>query len=1387
MKIDIISGEIQYSEAIREFISFLDRYAKGQLSADDLNKCPKFEEEKVLSFIWGDDASNLLQPTDEKYIYYKYLFSNCLDIRSDGLLQCDSYLPQNILGLFVYILRCFSYGDTPKKTNIDEYFRDKRPLYDYLIENKDSLFVKFTGDVAIILFKFMRGEEHKLSISFQELLDSYGIETSSIYDQSLVNKLKDIIDKIKRKDFESFSVKEFFEMTNVFGHKVTTFPNILKGEEVEGYKIEEDDLTMLKNNILECIDQHFVENNVNDSNILEVLAKYNSIECKIIREDIFTITSFDDFPFADIHKIVNINSGYCYTYDYLAKILIMNEGVLKIDATNLDEETRTNLGKAMGTYFFKHQQLFKEFLLEDILSLISKNSLGHVPKELSALNTTNTSESYDETILQNFFVYMIKDYKADIETEFVKKMMLTSGGTLIDLIGLLGYTLYSDDIANLDETNQGGQFFQISNYCLEKINELLKNSCIKIPELQKILDGVSSTCIHGIGVQCLELYVKYREYINNVLGELESDMDSDFANKLFQNLAIDKTKYKKNELVEILSRQFALPSFIMYTPISVLHTTGYNYMVIIRNDNLINRHNLLNKYLITVLAEGKPTKKMCMIDCSNTFSIPAVFRSALDMMSPAFMYEIVSADINDNQCNYCTYIFKQEHNMDNDFLISIMRSTYTFQNHRALRFLLFTEYTKNMINILKDSPPSDLYNTLKSISQNPIYDIITLEDIKLPLKLFTVLDLTDKNGHMYGNSTNPDFKSDLHVDLLENIINLQYQPVLIENQTDKKPGILLASKGKDITRQYQYCKILATMLYPNVYMKNVEYFPISNDNDEYYSYNKKMFPLFENYFLNLHGQASTIMTRVFKNLKFVMKSDGTAIEFNKKDFPNQYKSKTNSDSILVDVTIRKIVMKLAEINLVNASIVVKDLFEIYQSTVAHISFLKDDNQDKKIYNVIADGLENLVNEILSRMRIFMLCTSSYYGSILPSNDHSYLGVWNIDENLEFTSNRNLYYKTWSSIIDKTKINPFVLDFGVINNLHERYQKVIGYMIHAICFLTMFPCVYQYHFTEINNELHLLMHMEKKIKEATNELFRTKYSNAPETYRLLVEMEASFNVFVETFHYYNDYMKLDDDSHPLKHKLNDVQESCRERFDYLAKIEIMKLHQHRMTQFKYFEDIICNLFDDILISYTGLPVENLNFELTSDQTNTIAIFKNYIQKSREADVNQIYSDNMIDLIHNMNKDVFMMNLQDFYLGCLFHKKEQDEEMTFNVEKEKVYKVIKDFWDIVTSKQAPSVKQIQIDTLINSLQNNFTSQNRTSEPFIEIDNKMKEEMTALQVALTKSNLYYKDGMITLFNYRISWIKSIKDNNKFEAEANLMIEVIKVTKVAIEQNKH
>lgn len=1395
MGIDIIT--LQPGDPNRRLEAFKSLFDLiRNFEAKTLTDAQKTMAPKQFSFVPGDTTDGLLSP--EHPIYRKYEHQLLTDLVSyyNELFQISGFMriESHILALYIYILQAFNYSFEHYDDSVDSHINlNKKSLYDIvsiISEKKYSAseipgYTDFMQKLAEILYV------HQAEASISRLEDQFYVLlqqlNANIIDTNVVNRMKAIINHIKHSEYEKFTVGEFFEMTTIFGKtNGSVYSLIFEYATIERETFNNPkEVCEVRQSLLSFMRTHFVED-VNQATMADVLKSYNPKNCTVIREDLMTLVSFKDFPFSDIYEIARVSDEHCYTYNYLAKMVVMNNGILNINSYVSNYE---KLGADMGTFYFKHPKIFKDFLEQDIVALYDKvkdKLLDDARKYFTPFIPSEPQTNLTQQNFQEFFTYILSRHNVNLNTTTVEMLMLKGGSSIMDLIGLLGYICYSDDIVNMDQ-NENADHFKRSSYCIGLMREFLgtyklNSVAMNNKSLEDIIN--SNECIHGIGTKLMEFYVNCMYYVTVILNKVESVLidpahtdrknPKSFTSILLKALGINA---ESQDAIAELKSNFQVAPFMVEIPQSMM-STGFSYMTVVRDDNVIGEHPILNRYVVTAFNIWG-SMKTTLIDCTQTFMSPRVKKTTMDYMQAYNAYSIFQYDM--THVSQLTTTLIQN---DIDLLINLIRVSYTFQRHRALRFKLFIEYTKNMIEIISLSPSSpnaELYQRIKYIADQPTYDIINLMETKLPLKHLTILDLST-SSHMYGNSMlkSPIFQT-YYVDTLESIINMPYQPN--NNNPKELPGVFLMHRGGvNIRRQYEYCKVLATMLYRNVNLSNVSFLPLFNEN-QYSNYNKKMYPLFENYVLNIFGQSSLFNVRMFKNLKFVvqlgeatqdieltMLSSVNVLDTILENHPNKQE--------LVD-SLGFILGELKKLNMITA-------IEVLEKLMSYGDLLKIYKSHNALKSVLG-GLIKLINDILATIRIFMYTVITYYSIIMPANDESFNGLWLIPYLVTAKANEkdNVWLNEYTEGGDRIQSN------YIIGSIRGKYHMIINDIMNITCSHGNLPNILQYHFTEINKDIHFLKYLDQRVTEEVSIKLNDESisENVKSNFSHVVRMGVAFKILKESIPYYSDHNKSDNTVLQLLE--SDYAESQREVFDYLAKIDIMKKHNLRMVQFIQLENILCNIFDNILSTYT-YSVAGMNFDLT-DPIN-MNFCKTILAKSKGPDfLHFIWNDFMKKcIVNNQYHDVPFIIFQKVYFSCLDKKADLDRAHQLQVEKEKIFNKIRDTWLAMNNQ---SISKEELQKVLKALNDTFTPyqpaypntrQTKQSSCSVAFNALLKLINTYTEQCSKDGNYNdrlerYKIAQKT-FEYTYNWIQSMREEEEFHKHMDSLIRMVETTCNAI-----
>lgn len=1042
-----------------------------------------FEGEKIQAFNLAslEDYTNIIKAEFNKY--YKFKSSE----------KINKYITCFLLFLFKNIKCEFTNNIS---ISLYDYVYEK---YDYIINNiYNNELHDIISKIVDILMRFSKTQDPDLKFELQELLDT---NLKSQLSEDVLRKRFDIVYKINERKINEILLRDLTldPITKEIKEEhcpFTLYQYLFKDSgKTEANYLEDLNIPKAK---LENIIREKLPNESN-SELKTILEKYNPDKCTVVKEDLFLMTEFRDYTLDDIDKFINIGDiGYCFTYDYLIYSMIDKLGLPDIKGASIKSE---ELLDALVTYYNSSDNETKK----NINTLLISKSI------------VQENNQFD---IKDIFTKLLNgSFKEEKIEESVHELLKYSCGSIFDLIGLFGFTLFSDDITQFDNK---ADLFWISRYCIEIFSDFIKEiQNIKITEnvslfdfltnidtnIKTLFNDLGSTCIHGIGNKCLEFYIKTLKYRESYKSKL---INEDTENITLKNwgLNLENKEYTKKIFVEDILK---IPPFLYRAP-EYLKKHGIAYITCIKFEtDKIQKEDV---YAIKGYSESGKLFKIATF-YSGQYDMDNIFIKKTDMIiTPA------TTDLE---------LFKSFHtniNLDFGLLKDLLSISYKFQKHRVPMFKVFKEYTLNLCSILTGPNPQNRYDTLKTMKDNKYMNLETLEENIIPIKYLCAVEIDQSTSyHMYANSQSEQFNKTkkYYITYLDQLVKLEYQP----HSEKEEPIIQNPENRTDITRGYLYSKLLEYMLYdnlslnPNIHKKygKVVTFKFAEYVQEEYS-------KFENYYLKLNGQSTNFRNGLFSNLTIEINTETIhKNEFSKLKYSTKLKELAAGDPNKLEALI-KIFDYLSAIDAINGPIILHNI------TIEML------NQPANIYKFLRDIFEKLLVNIIKRLRCFMSLIISYYSVILPSNklDNSYR--WQIDE---LTDINNNFTKIWLNE-DLLKYNIFFIKkyYDILNDLLLYITK------YGNTFMT-----FVYHFTELDREIYLLKYFGKDLTK-------------------LQENVKNFFKYYDDTKYYHEILEKPNDFTLLK---NERQEGDNLYNEYLTKCKLLETHKQAMFEFNHFENIL----------------------------------------------------------------------------------------------------------------------------------------------------------------------------------------------------------------------
>jgi hypothetical protein len=1129
----------------------------------------------------------------------------------------------------------------PESDNLYEYIKNFQTEFDPTIRQFAQKIIDYIG-------KFASNNNANLKYEFCEYIKNT-VKPDKI-PEDITKKLEELVELINTGKFNEIKINDLFRLKSTeTGQKYKGLLDHLNKTPPQ----DPPNLAVIKTKLEEYIKSLKIPSYIDDQGTVkpipqgatydQILAPFETIKCTEVREDILTGIEFAELTINELHTFINYqNKGYCYTYDYIALKMINERSKPKLDI----EIPHVALADLLAKYYAyaASTDSLDDFLraYDEMRSNYTdtniKNKLVEIKKtDIETFRKTPNPPPNPPnppqvppkfTEIYNVFIYILdpseSGFAKAIEQADITQLCKTSIGTIFDLIGLFGYTLLSDDITVGD--NADGSKFSIAKNCslilldlFDKLETLeLKETLLKISfkytnmsgiqetSIGIVLGKMQNTCIHGVGNEAmryffLALKVKNR-YINS-LKEKILTKDSATLKELqdygYSEGSTLETQADQEAAKQFLNDTFIDPPFIKNVPRELMNTQ-FAYVTCIRQDKMHNYNPLACRYSVVGYTIDGDFSYLCEISSTMTYVKDQNPNSALDFLNKSGNFTIGTHSMcRDYAKGEMFTNFLQTHR---NYLREMIKISYVFQKNRVPLFKVYKEYVLNICTVMSNKQAQTLLTNLYNKKQ---YDVINMEDTGFPVKYLTgivIENTSDNSAHLYGNSkltntakkTNTDVtEAKYYVTTLDNIANLKYVP-----DDDKKAIIKLPETGQDITRPFNYAKLLASMLYPDMYFQECT-IRISSNYKVFSEHVQRKWSLFESYYHNVNGQSSQFRQLMFSSLTFKYKTSNpntynktkTKGQFSRMKFKISGKSGVEElvDAMIADDSRKdklnnpldkpRLISDLEAmfdyfetIDAINAPIILGKILYKFNEIKGYIAKPPPAPPPAPVYPELIEYLDDAILSIITCMRFWMAHTIHYFKNVLPSNgyhDKVNTNRWKVEEKFKD------YEMEWNVINpeDLVKHENFII-------IGRKYYLVLEGVIDIIIQHGYDPSTYQYHFTEIQKELYLIKYLATQLRSNDDsDNANVAILGLPTQPKFVEIFKKSQDVINEIIPFYKDkndyYTEIDTKDEIFKQA--DYQEGIRTRFEYLLKIELVKMHEARMQQYAYFENLLANIF------------------------------------------------------------------------------------------------------------------------------------------------------------------------------------------------------------------
>ena len=1039
----------------------------------------------------------------------------------------STYISKPTVCFFTFLMQCIK--------------RDQSILYDLCFDpiNKNveiasnSFTSQYISKIIDLLMKFSKNNETSGKFAFYDHIKS--VMKIEVPDQ-IKNRIKSFKD-MTVDDLETLPIIDLYVLEDDQGNK---YPSIMETDDFMPKNIW-DYLNTL--NIPYLLDYHTDTYDTLKSDlekkktIKKNLSTLNPVKCTVIQEDIYTLTPFKEFTLQNLNSYFQI-SGRCYTFEYIGDMMFASKGIVDFNGAKVpkylpqifaryythgkDDDGKLLINKFIEQYNALHESLKSNFA-----------SVSPMPAKLTPSSDTLEKDVEDRVD------YILNKLQGELANQTITKVIERTAGTIFDLFGLFGYTLISDYMyvqANNQERDGTEITFEVSTKCAAKLTEMVENLIqlgINMQDLsvnektfKDLMSGIAETCIHGTGHQFMKFFIlatvqkhayvtKMKELIETLYNHDDEKPIQDVVNMLGK---LGYTKPGKFHdfptLFAFIDDVFKDPPFLIEAP-SSFKKFGYMYLTCFRDD--LNHSNMLNtEYTVKAYtAQGEPLN-ICYILCRNCYVNSckpddlSCFNTHAYNVNKSYNHEFLA--FAGKQSAELTKVIES----DNTLLMKLVRIPYVFQRNRYELFDIYSEYVLNICKVCSDDKK---YEPLRKLYQHTSYDYIEMENIAFPMKKFCAIGKYVENNvgkHIFEAGFNYEDPSNTSAPL-DSIARLTYQP---GDQPTDPPCVRFPINRQIITHEYQYYKLLSSMIYPDLHFDNIFQVP------EYpkYQQNRSVLKLddaiilnkcafFEKYYHLVFGQSSQLRQILFSNIKLTI---GTQT-WEKGQF-SRMKFKDHKEIINI---IGMTTVQANDGNLVRMFTDFCDLLESIDGiNCFHIlpKLIKCKNNfivyHSSVSAKVKTGLKNIIKDIEMRMEFAILLMREFYEFVLPNNNTTLQNKW-----------------------PKYPFDNFNSEHGdAATHFVNKYRNILNAVIDiTIQHGHQIPSL-QYNFTEIQKEVYLIKHF--KDKKDTE--------------------------IIKFFNYYNGY---------VKDKNKDKQELDKLVFEYKTKVKLIELHETMMQYLAVIENLL----------------------------------------------------------------------------------------------------------------------------------------------------------------------------------------------------------------------
>lgn len=984
--------------------------------------------------------------------------------------------------------------------------------------------------------------------------------------EEVKNKKSALVSKIINKEWSEIKIADVFVIAD--GNE--TFPS-LYGDLQKMQRRDGINLEMYEENkdwmlpLLEFLSKKMhVKANANTMSqpknvvdrLLLLLPDINTTLCTKVDTNALMLEEFKDYTLNNVDGYVNIRSGHCYSYFTLALNIIQRGGIIETPQLKpLNIEERTKIVNGVITYL----EHLDEANFGDLIKSLKQYSTTDVTPILQRFEKANVDELIDELLsrtipIGEFINFMVDKYSKTLAFQSVQKIFKYSCGTILDLIALLGYILWSDDITAFHNTD--GKRFNISLYCqgvflglLEELDKLIDNDnnttvmdqlkTLKFSEKSfgDIIKSITDTCIHAVGASLMRFYLEAYETVKDIVFDKDTRCMPAQSN------------------IEMMAKMFKLaPMFIEmpeeYNQYFEIDIAKKQYLTCARHDAIIGKNPNIERCVVMMISKtgSKYVGRINNISSYNSECNGVLTDYIIPTRTPQYV-DIVGYDSGDYTLpKYMNYA------KDENLTVKLLGIPAQFMQQRKALFKTFADYVLHITKLMV-SLDSDKSNTMKEMFNTEYFDMIEASYKKSEVpKYFTLLNL--ESGTMMLNSKfevpkesnvaeykTQSGKSKYHIDSFESFLQNGY----IMSEEDKRAKVSLMPRNIDVTRQYQYAQLLSRMLH----LERDKYYLCHRDN---YSHDfvKQVFLSFETYYQRASRRILEIRTAPFVTMEVTIngtKFDRSTIANKRQTFIKAVKELAGEEKSVEErnVLALSLMNLIMNIDMLSASKHINDM-------ITHMS---------KSWNTkTAELITTIYNDVVSRLCITWIMYASYRMRVSNRDNLKHFYLFKQYELMQLVDGKNYSY--------------FISDIKLL--LKKKSQSLTVNNVMLMDYISQISPhgiaddLYKFHFSEIDNELYFLEDLRSRISKSETENnadFITTSSTSTPT--LIDRYNNTLPVLNQMLHYYKD-------NADAALKLNDSQDSVRVRFDYVIKTMLLDTQVQQMYVTGMFEDGLKKLLD-----------------------------------------------------------------------------------------------------------------------------------------------------------------------------------------------------------------